>query len=138
MAGMFCTSTLVICQLRHSVGEMKSKPVQTSVRILNGSGIQPDFLICRAEQPLDDRRKETLAWVTSVPAENIISAPNVDTIYRVPMNFEQQHLTDKILAKFGNEKQKNRFIRMEKTAWIKSPHQHRQKRNQYCGSRQIF
>ncbi len=84
-----------------SVGEMKSKPVQTSVRILNGSGIQPDFLVCRAEKPLDDRRKETLAWVTSVPAQNIISAPDVDTIYRVPMNFEQQHLTDKILAKFG-------------------------------------
>jgi CTP synthase len=84
-----------------SVGEMKSKPVQTSVRILNGSGIQPDFLICRAELPLDDRRKETLAWVTSVPAQNIISAPNIDTIYRVPLNFEQQHLTDKILAKFG-------------------------------------
>ena len=89
-----------------SVGEMKSKPVQTSVRILNGSGIQPDFLICRAEQPLDDRRKETLAWVTSVSAENIISAPNIDTIYRVPMNFEQQHLTDKILAKFGMKSKK--------------------------------
>jgi CTP synthase len=84
-----------------SVGEMKSKPVQTSVRILNGSGIQPDFLICRAEKPLDDRRKETLAWVTSVAAQDIISAPDVDTIYRVPLNFEQQHLTDKILGKFG-------------------------------------
>lgn len=83
-----------------SVGEMKSKPMQTSVRILNGSGIQPDFLICRAEKPLDDRRKETLAWITSVPASNIISAPNVDTIYRVPMNFDQQKLTDKILEKF--------------------------------------
>src|SRR6185436_8143914 len=69
-----------------SVGEMKSKPVQTSVRILNGSGIQPDFLICRAEKPVDDRRKETLAWITSIPAKNIISAPNVDSIYRVPMN----------------------------------------------------
>ena len=43
------------------VGEMKSKPVQTSVRLLNGSGIQPDFLICRSEKAIDDRRKETLA-----------------------------------------------------------------------------
>lgn len=90
-----------------SVGEMKSKPVQTSVRILNGSGIQPDFLVCRAEQPVDDRRKETLAWVTSIPAQNIISAPNIDTIYRVPMNFDQQKLTDKILAKFGMKSKKN-------------------------------
>jgi CTP synthase len=84
-----------------SVGEMKSKPMQTSVRILNGSGIQPDFLVCRAEKPVDDRRKATLAWITSVPAENIISAQNLDTIYRVPLNFDQQKFTDKILAKFG-------------------------------------
>jgi CTP synthase len=83
-----------------SVGEMKSKPMQTSVRILNGSGIQPDFLICRAEKAVDDRRKETLAWITSVPASHIISAPNLDTIYRVPLNFDQQKLTDKILEKF--------------------------------------
>ncbi len=84
-----------------SVGEMKSKPMQTSVRILNGSGIQPDFLICRAEKALDDRRKETLAWITSVPVNHIISAPNVDSIYRVPLSFDQQKLTDKILQKFG-------------------------------------
>ncbi len=84
-----------------SVGEMKSKPMQTSVRILNGSGIQPDFLVCRAEKPIDDRRKETLAWITSVPVANIIAAPNVDSIYRVPLSFDQQKFTDKILAKFG-------------------------------------
>ena len=84
-----------------SIGEMKSKPAQTSVRLLIGSGIQPDFLIARAEKPVDDRRKETLAWTCNVPASNIIAAPNVDTIYRVPLNFDQQHLTDKILEKFG-------------------------------------
>ncbi len=84
-----------------SIGEMKSKPAQTSVRLLIGSGIQPDFLIARAEKPVDDRRKETLAWTCNVPAQNIIAAPNVDSIYRVPMNFDQQKLTDKILQKFG-------------------------------------
>ncbi len=84
-----------------SIGEMKSKPAQTSVRLLIGSGIQPDFLIARAEKPVDDRRKETLAWTCNIPAENIIAAPNMDTIYRVPLNFEQQKLPDKILAKFG-------------------------------------
>jgi len=84
-----------------SIGEMKSKPAQTSVRLLIGSGIQPDFLVARAEKQVDDRRKETLAWTCNIPKENIIAAPNVDTIYRVPMNFDQQKLTDKILAKFG-------------------------------------
>ena len=67
-----------------AIGEMKSKPVQNSVRQLIASGIQPDFLIGRAEQPLDDRRKETLAWTCNIPVSNIISGPNVDTIYRVP------------------------------------------------------
>jgi CTP synthase len=83
-----------------SVGEMKSKPVQNSVMQLIASGIQPDFLIARAEQPIDDRRKETLAWTTNIPKENIIAAPNVDSIYRIPLNFDQQGLTEKILNKF--------------------------------------
>ncbi len=90
-----------------SIGEMKSKPAQTSVRLLIGSGIQPDFLIARAEKPVDDRRKETLAWTCNVPAQNIIAAPNVDSIYRVPLNFDQQKLTDKILEKFGMRAKKN-------------------------------
>jgi len=90
-----------------SIGEMKSKPAQTSVRLLIGSGIQPDFLIARAEKAVDDRRKETLAWTCNIPAENIIAAPNVDSIYRVPLNFDQQKLTDKILQKFNLRSKKN-------------------------------
>ncbi len=93
-----------------SIGEMKSKPAQTSVRLLIGSGIQPDFLIARAENEIDDRRKETLAWTCNVPAENIIAAPNVDSIYRVPLSFDEQGLTDKILAKF-NLKPKKRDLK---------------------------
>jgi CTP synthase len=92
-----------------SVGEMKSKPAQTSVRLLNGSGIQPDFLICRAEKAIDDRRKSTLAWITNIPADHIIAAPNLDTIYRIPLSFDQQKMTDKILAQFGLKPKKNNF-----------------------------
>lgn len=84
-----------------SIGEMKSKPVQTSVKLLISSGIQPDFLVARAEKPVDDRRKETLAWTCNIPKEDIIAAPNADSIYRVPLVFDQQRLTDKILTKFG-------------------------------------
>lgn len=83
-----------------SIGEMKSKPVQNSVKQLIGSGIQPDFLIARAEEKIDDRRKETLAWTTNIPAGHIISAPNVDTIYKVPVNFEKEGLTDQLLRHF--------------------------------------
>ncbi len=84
-----------------SIGEMKSKPVQNSVRQLVASGIQPDFLVARAEEPLDDRRKKTLAWTTNIPADHIISAPNVKSIYSVPVNFDREGLTDKILKQFN-------------------------------------
>jgi CTP synthase len=99
-----------------SIGEMKSKPAQTSVRLLIGSGIQPDFLIARAENEIDDRRKETLAWTCNVPAENIIAAPNVDSIYRVPLNFDEQGLTDKILAKFNLKPKKHDIKKWENLA----------------------
>ncbi len=84
-----------------SIGEMKSKPVQNSVKQLISSGIQPDFLVARAEERIDDRRKQTLAWTTNIPAENIIAAPNVDSIYRVPLNFDREGLADKLLKQFG-------------------------------------
>ncbi len=84
-----------------SIGEMKSKPVQNSVKQLIASGIQPDFLIARAELKLDDRRKETLAWTTNIPATNIISAPNVDSIYRVPVNLDREGFAEKLLKQFG-------------------------------------
>ncbi len=92
-----------------SVGEMKSKPAQTSVKLLIASGIQPDFLVARAELSIDDRRKETLAWTCNIPTTNIIAAPNVDSIYRVPLNFDQQKFTDKILEKFKMKPKKNDF-----------------------------
>jgi CTP synthase len=93
-----------------SIGEMKSKPAQTSVKLLISSGIQPDFLVARAEKAVDDRRKETLAWTCNIPKENIIAAPNADTIYRVPLSFDEQKLADKILAKFGMKAKKTDMV----------------------------
>jgi CTP synthase len=92
-----------------SIGEMKSKPVQNSVKQLVASGIQPDFIIARAEEKLDDRRKQTLAWTTNIPADHIISAPNVDSIYRVPVNFDKEGFTDKLLQQFGLTSRKKDF-----------------------------
>jgi len=85
------------------VGEMKTKPTQYAVRSLNSTGIFPDFLLCRAERVLDDVRKQKLAMFCNVPMDNIISAPDVDSIYDIPINFEQDGLGKKILAKFGME-----------------------------------
>ncbi len=92
-----------------SIGEMKSKPVQNSVKQLISSGIQPDFLVARAEEPIDDRRKKTLAWTTNIPSDNIISAPNVKSIYSVPINFDKEGLTDKLLSHFDLPNKKKDF-----------------------------
>ncbi|MCX6744193.1 MAG: CTP synthase, partial [Candidatus Parcubacteria bacterium] len=83
------------------IGEMKTKPTQTAVRALNATGIFPDFILCRAEVPLDDVRKEKLATFCNIPKGNAISAPDVDNIYEIPLNFEKEDLGEKILARFG-------------------------------------
>lgn len=83
------------------VGEMKTKPTQYAVRTLNGTGIQPDIIIARADRPLDEKRKEKLAVFCSVRHEDVVSAPDVESIYDVPVNFEKDHLSDIILQKLG-------------------------------------
>ncbi len=80
-----------------TVGEMKSKPMQTSVRILNSMGIQPDFLIARAERPLDKKRKERLALFCNMDGDDIISNPDLESVYDVALEFDKQHFADRIL-----------------------------------------
>lgn len=84
-----------------NVGEMKSKPVQMSVKMLNESGINPDFIIARSEQKIDNIRKEKLSHYCVVPMEHVISAPDVENIYEVPINFEKEELGKKIIERFG-------------------------------------
>ncbi len=84
-----------------SLGEMKSKPAQMSVRDLNAVGIQPDIILARAERPLDQSRIKKLAISTGLEPECIISAPDVKNVYSVPLKFEEQGLTERILGKLG-------------------------------------
>jgi CTP synthase len=90
-----------------TLGEMKTKPTQNAVRQLNGYGIQPDFLIARANVGLDEKRKEKLAVSVSVRADRIISAPDVDSIYDVPLNFEKDRLGEILLKALGLPEGKN-------------------------------
>lgn len=83
------------------IGEMKTKPTQHAARMLNSSGIQADILIARAGTSLDDKRKEKLAWSCSIPAGNIISAPDVDSVYDIPLNFEKEKLSQKLCDLLG-------------------------------------
>ena len=79
------------------LGEMKSKPTQTALRQLNTYGVQADFIIARSEVEVDKKRKEKIANSCLVPVENIISAPDVDSIYDIPLNFEKDNFGNRIL-----------------------------------------
>lgn len=83
------------------LGEMKSKPVQQSVRVLNSMGIQPDIVIGRSETVMDQRRKERLALFTNVQMDDVVSNPDVDSIYEVPLILSDQNVGERILEKLG-------------------------------------
>jgi len=83
------------------IGEMKTKPTQTAAKMLNSAGIQPDFIMCRADRPIDDLRKEKIAMFCNVYREDIISAPDTDVVYEIPINFEKENLSEKILKKLN-------------------------------------
>lgn len=78
------------------IGEMKTKPTQHAVRLLNNSGLQADFIIARSDIKLDEKRREKISMFCSVPASRVISAPDVESIYDIPINFEKEHLAEKI------------------------------------------
>lgn len=83
------------------IGEMKTKPTQYAVRTLNASGIQPDILIARGETILDEKRKERLSLLCNMASERVVSAPDVDSIYDIPLNFEKEKLSEKICDIMG-------------------------------------
>jgi CTP synthase len=93
-----------------TLGEMKSKPVQISTQILNSHGILPDFLIARSEQGIDDVRAEKLSTYCLVPKENIVSAPDVDYIYEVPVNYSKFDIGKKIVEKLNVKTKKTDML----------------------------
>lgn len=84
-----------------NTGEMKSKPTQHAVKALNSVGINVDMLIARASVAIDKPRKEKISRMCNIHAEDVISAPDVGSIYEVPMNFERDLIGKNILTKFG-------------------------------------
>ena len=84
-----------------TLGEMKTKPTQTAVRDLNSYGVQPDFIIARSGEVVDDKRKEKLAISCNVPKDHVISAPNISSIYEAPINFEKDKMSDALLGALG-------------------------------------
>jgi len=89
------------------IGEMKTKPTQYAIRTLNGAGIQPDFIIARSEVEVDEPRRKKIAINCNIRPEDVISAPDIDSIYDVPLNFEKEDLGKRILEKFGLKERKS-------------------------------
>lgn len=79
-----------------SIGEMKTKPTQHASRELNSAGLQADVIIARAPVALDEKRKEKIATFCNVLPERVISAPDVESIYEVPINFEKDGLGESL------------------------------------------
>lgn len=83
-----------------SLGEMKTRPTQNAVRQLNSYGVQPDIIIARGVQSLDHKRKEKIAMACAIAPENVISAPDIKSVYDVPLNFEKDKISSIILKAF--------------------------------------
>ncbi|MBI2068524.1 MAG: CTP synthase [Candidatus Yanofskybacteria bacterium] len=84
------------------IGEMKTKPTQHAVRALNYAGIQPDIIIARSTQPLDEIRKNKVSIFCNLDVKDVISAPDFKgSIYEIPVNFEKDNLGKRILEKLG-------------------------------------
>ncbi|MBL7142572.1 MAG: CTP synthase [Candidatus Pacebacteria bacterium] len=104
------------------IGEMKTKPTQHAVRTLNSGGIQPDIIIARSEVALDQPRKKKISIFCNVQEEDVISAPDIKSIYEIPVNFEKDNLGKMILKKFGlrqrkqNLKDWKKLVKVIKTA----------------------
>lgn len=81
------------------IGEMKTKPTQYAVRTLNSAGIQPDIIIARSEVPLDEPRKKKISMFCNINKDDVISAPDIKSVYEVPINFEKDNLGQRILSK---------------------------------------
>lgn len=85
----------------HHLGEPKTKPTQLSVRTLNSMGIQPDFVVARSEKYIDQRRRDRFALFCNMHPEDIISSPDVESIYEIPLVLHDQEMNKKILKKLG-------------------------------------
>ncbi len=79
-----------------AVGQQKSKPTQHSVKLLQSIGLQPDIIIGRSEKPLNPEIKRKISLYSNIPDTSVISNPDLDIVYELPLLFEEQGLGDQI------------------------------------------
>jgi CTP synthase len=106
----------------NNIGEMKTKPTQYASRELNSAGLQADVILARAIVPIDEKRKEKIATFCNVLPSRVISAPDVESIYDVPVNYEKDGLGDILTEVLGLPTRKSNlddwknFVRKAKSA----------------------
>lgn len=103
------------------IGEMKTKPTQQAVRLLNSVGVQPDIIIARSECEIDNKRKEKIALFCNVSKEDIVSAPDVESIYDIPLNFEKDGLSDIVTEKLKLKNKQKKDLK-NWTAFVEKVH----------------
>lgn len=89
------------------IGEMKTKPTQHAARTLSAAGIQADFIVARGPMSLDKPRRDRLATFCNVPEGFAVSAPDVESIYEVPLVLEKENFSEKMLRKLHLKPKKN-------------------------------
>ncbi|MDE1885899.1 MAG: CTP synthase [Xanthomonadaceae bacterium] len=98
-----------------AAGEIKTKPTQHSVKELRALGIQADVLLCRCEQPLPQSDRRKIALFTNVPEKAVISAVDVDTIYKLPLWLREQGLDDIVVAQLKLDAKPANMAEWERT-----------------------
>ena len=92
---------LTLAPYLEAANELKTKPTQQSMRILLEKGIQADMFIVRAARALEDDERKKIGLYCNVAPANVISGPNMDNIYKIPLGFEAQGVADRVLEHFG-------------------------------------
>ncbi len=105
------------------LGEMKTKPAQLSIQQLNRHGLHPDFIIARSEVPLDHERIEKISRYCFVKEDHVISAPDIDCIYDIPLNFEAGNIGKLVLRSLSLRSKNTPLYSKweEKVSKIKNP-----------------
>lgn len=94
----------------NSIGELKSKPIQQSIIALNSLGIRPDFIVGRAAKDIDLKRKEKIAYAAGLPIENIISNPDLESVYSVPLKLDKERLAIKVIKRLKIKHKKKNLV----------------------------
>ena len=91
---------LTLLPFLKSAGETKTKPTQRSVKEMLSHGLQPDILVCRSDKPMEEDERKKIALFTNVKPNAVISMPDVDSIYKIPIELNYQKVDEIVLEKF--------------------------------------